>query len=108
VPRTMSPQLLELVAARFKVLADPARLRLLSALRPGERSVTDLVAETGLSQANTSKHLALLHSLGFVRRRKEGLFTYYALGDKDIFKLCDLMCGRIEAEMEGRAVLLAR
>ena len=108
MPREMSPQLLELVADRFKVLADPARLRLLSALRPGERTVTELVEETGLSQANTSKHLSLLHARGFVRRRKDGLFTYYALRDKEIFRLCDLMCGRIEAELEGHAELLAR
>jgi DNA-binding transcriptional ArsR family regulator len=104
----MTPQLLELVAQRFKVLSDPARLRILSALRPGERSVTELVEDTGLSQANTSKHLSMLHALGFVKRRREGAFTYYALGDKDIFRLCDLMCGRIEAELAGRARLLSR
>lgn len=106
--RTMTPHLLELVAERFKVLADPARLRILSALRPGERTVTELVEATGLSQANTSKHLAMLHALGFVKRRKEGLFTYYALGDKDIFRLCDLMCGRIEAELAERQKALKR
>jgi ArsR family transcriptional regulator len=90
--------MLELVAARFKVLSDPARLRILSALRPGEQTVSELVEETGLSQANTSKHLAQLHTLGFVRRRRDGAFVYYALADRDIFRLCDLMCGRIAAE----------
>ncbi len=99
---TMNPELMNLVADRFKALADPARLRILSALRSGERSVTDLVDETGLGQANASKHLALLFSLGFVKRRKEGLFTFYALADKDIFRLCDIMCGRIDAETSAR------
>lgn len=108
VPRTMSPELLELVADRFKVLADQARLRILSVLRDGEQSVTDIVDRTGLSQANVSKHLSLLHHVGFVRRRKEGLYTYYALADKDVFRLCDVMCGRIEAEVSGRARMLAR
>lgn len=104
--KSMSPELLTLVAERFKALADPARLRLLNALRPGEMTVGDLVDATELSQANVSKHLSHLHTLGFVRRRKEGLFVYYALMDKDIFRLCDVMCGRIEAELKDREKLL--
>ncbi len=101
--KSMSPELLTLVAERFKALADPARLRLLHAMRPGEQTVGDLVEATALSQANVSKHLAQLHALGFVKRRKEGLYVYYALADNDIFRLCDVMCGRIEAELEYRA-----
>jgi ArsR family transcriptional regulator len=100
--KTMSPELISLVADRFKALGDPARLRILNALRSGERAVSDLVDETGLSQANVSKHLAILHALGFVKRRKEGLFVYYALADRHIFRLCDVMCGRIEAELDAR------
>ncbi|MDP1860760.1 MAG: metalloregulator ArsR/SmtB family transcription factor [Gemmatimonadaceae bacterium] len=100
--RTMSPELITLVSERFKALSDPARLRLLSALRPGDQSVGALVEQTGLSQANASKHLALLHALGFVRRRKEGLFVHYSLADQGIFRLCDLMCGRIESEVKAR------
>jgi DNA-binding transcriptional ArsR family regulator len=106
MPKSMSPELLTLVAERFKALADPARLRLLNALRPGERTVGELVEETELSQANVSKHLAQLHTLGFVRRRKEGLFVFYSLADKDIFRLCDVMCGRIEAELRDREKIL--
>jgi DNA-binding transcriptional ArsR family regulator len=106
MPRTMTPELLDLVADRFKALADPARLRLLSALRGGERTVSELVEATDLSQANTSKHLALLHALGFVNRRREGSWTYYSLGDRDVMRLCDLMCGRIEAEVQRRVRML--
>jgi DNA-binding transcriptional ArsR family regulator len=101
--RTAMPEeLTALVAERFKALSDPARIRLLSALRGGERSVGDLVDETGLAQANVSKHLARLHHLGFVSRRRDGLFTLYKLADKDVLKLCDLMCGRIETEANTR------
>jgi ArsR family transcriptional regulator len=85
------------VAERFRALGEPARLRILNALRGGEAAVTELVEATGLSQANLSKHLQLLHSVGFVTRRKEGQFVYYALADQDIFLLCDLMCGRLPA-----------
>jgi DNA-binding transcriptional ArsR family regulator len=104
--KSMSPELLTLVAERFKALSDPARLRLLNALRPGELTVGELVDATDLSQANVSKHLAQLHTLGFVRRRKDGLFVYYSLADKEIFRLCDLMCGRIESELKDREKLL--
>lgn len=103
---TMSPELMALVADRFKALGDPARLSILSALRRGERTVTEMVSATELSQANVSKHLALLLRLGFVRRRRSGPYTYYALADRGVFKLCDVMCGRIENELEkhSRAV----
>jgi DNA-binding transcriptional ArsR family regulator len=104
---SMTPELLELVARRFKALAEPVRLQILSALQRGELTVGELVEETGLGQANVSKHLQLLHGLGFVRRRKEGLFVYYALADRTVFALCDTMCGRLEAEVKSRRKLLA-
>ncbi len=97
----MSPELMELVAARFRALGEPARLQIISSLRRGEQSVNDLVDETGLGQANVSKHLQILHSLGFVGRRKEGLFVYYRLADTSVFRVCDIMCGRIESRMRG-------
>ncbi|MEK7401550.1 MAG: metalloregulator ArsR/SmtB family transcription factor [Gemmatimonadota bacterium] len=107
--RSLDPQLMRLVAARFKVLAEPARLAILDALRAGEMTVTDLVDITTLGQANLSKHLQLLHSHGFVKRRKDGLFTYYAVANRDVYRLCDVMCGHLEAEATARRKLaLAR
>lgn len=83
------------VAERFRALGEPARLRILDTLRRGELTVGELVEKTQLNQANLSKHLQLLHSLGFVGRSKRGLFVYYRLTDEDVFRLCDVMCGRI-------------
>lgn len=103
----LTPRMLELVAERFKVLAEPARLELLNHLRSGEMTVSDLVEESGLAQANVSKHLRLLHSAGFVTRRKDGLFVYYALADRRVFQLCDIMCERLDAETRARRRLLA-
>ncbi len=100
--RKMSADVMALVAERFKALSEPARLQILSGLRGGERSVTELVASTGLGQANVSKHLQALLAAGFVERRKEGLFAYYALADTDVFTLCDIMCGRLDAELSNR------
>lgn len=98
--------LMEKIADRFKVLGDSNRLRILNALRPGERSVSDLVEATELGQANVSKHLQILHSHGFVGRRKEGLYSLYCLADDDVFTLCDLMCGRLASEHAAEAKLL--
>lgn len=100
-------EVLELIAGRFKALAEPTRLRILNELRDGEQNVSDLVDLTGLTHANLSKHLQLLHAHGFVARRREGLFVYYALADKDVFHLCDIMCGRMAAESSARQKLLA-
>lgn len=102
----LTSEVLGLVAERFKALAEPARLELLSCLRAGERSVSELVEETGFGQANVSKHLQLLHAMGFVTRRRDGMFVRYALADRRVFQLCDLMCDRIEAETRARHRLL--
>lgn len=103
----LTPEVLELIADRFKVLAEPVRLQILSSLRNGERTVGDLVLETSLGQANVSKHLQILHALEFVHRRKEGLFVYYSLADDRVFELCDIMCGRLEEELKTRRKVLA-
>ena len=104
--RRHSPEVLGLIAERFRVLAEPARLRLLNVLLEGERSVSELVAETGLNQANVSKHLALLRSTGFVERRKEGLYAFYSIADPSVGVLCEIMCGRLEAQAAETNALL--
>lgn len=105
--RTLTPELLTIIAARFKVLAEPARLAILNALREGELTVSELVDGTGMGQANVSKHLQLLHAQGFVKRRKDGTFTYYAVADRGVFRLCDAMCGHLEAEATARRRIVA-
>lgn len=92
---------LELVAARFRVLAEPARLRILQSLQAGELPVGALVEQLDLQQANVSKHLQLLHRAGLVERRREGLQVIYRIADPSIFQLCDLVCGSLEAQLEG-------
>jgi ArsR family transcriptional regulator len=103
----MTPEVMTLVAARFKALADPARLLILDALRDGELTVGDLVDATDLNQANVSKHLKQLHDFGFVKRRKDGLFVYYSLADRKVLQLCAIMCDRLEMEAKKRRKVLA-
>ena len=104
----LTPDTIELIAERFRALGEPARLQLMSELRGGERTVGELVDATGGATGNVSKHLRLLHAAGFVTRRKEGQFVYYGLAGDDVFRLCDIMCGRIETEAERRRRAFAR
>ena len=103
----LTPELIRLIAGRFKALAEPARLQILNCLRNGELTVTELVDETGLGQANVSRHLQSLYSSGFVARRKEGLFVYYFFADDAVLNLCDIMCGRIEQELNAQRKAVA-
>lgn len=95
----LSEAALELVARRFAVLAEPMRLRLVQALFDGEMNVNALVALTGGTQANISRHLQTLTQAHILSRRKEGLQVYYAIADPSIYKLCELVCGSIEKQL---------
>ena len=106
--KALTGDLLALVAERLRALAEPARLQLLNELRRGERTVTELVERSGLGQANVSKHLQLLLAAGFVDRRKEGLYTWYRIADEDVFRICEIMCGRLEVEARSRRQLAGR
>jgi DNA-binding transcriptional ArsR family regulator len=88
----LSSEALALIAQRFRALADPTRLALLQALFERERTVQELGTVAGASQANTSKHLALLLEQGLVGRRRDGLFTRYRIADPTLERLCRLVC----------------
>lgn len=103
-----TPQLLVQVARRFRALGEPARLAILHALQRGERTVSELVEATGFLQGTLSKHLQTLHDAGFVRRRRDGQFVYYALADEHVLALCEQMCGRIEDEADAAREILRR
>lgn len=105
-PTALSEHALELIAARFRVLGELSRLKLLIALHAGPLNVTALVEDTGLSQANASKHLQTLVEAGLLARRKEGLNVVYSIADPTIFDLCDKVCGGVRTHLEKRARVL--
>lgn len=105
-PTALSPEAIELVAARFKLLAEPMRLRLLQALHDGERNVTQLVEASGATQANVSKHLGLLCDAGILRRRKAGMHVFYGIADPMVFELCTLVCSRLYEDLARKVTHL--
>jgi len=95
--------MLELIAQCFRALGEPMRLQLLMALQEGERTVGELVAEHRTSQANISKHLQVLVGVGLLRRRKQGLNVFYAIGDPSIFSMCDMVCGSLKRHLDAQS-----
>jgi DNA-binding transcriptional ArsR family regulator len=98
-PHPLPDPLVELLAQRFRVLAEPMRIKLLDHLRDGEASVGQLQAALGASQQNLSKHLGILHAAGIVSRTKQGNRTLYAISDPTVFELCDHVCGGLRRQV---------
>ncbi|MGK2858970.1 MAG: ArsR/SmtB family transcription factor [Thermoanaerobaculia bacterium] len=99
----MTTESLGLVAGRFKVLAEPLRLRLLQSLERGELSVGKLAESLGTTQPNVSKHLRILQDAGLVARRQEGNTVWYSISDPSVYQLCDLVCNSLRDRLEAQA-----
>ena len=64
------------------------RLKILHAICNAERSVSAIVAATGATQTNVSRHLALMHQAGVVSRRRDGSAVYYRVADPEFVEIC--------------------
>lgn len=86
VSRKCDPKqaLFEQLARVARALASATRLELLDYLAQGERTVDALARISGLSVANTSKHLQQLRQAGLVLARKDGLHVYYSMSGDDV------------------------
>lgn len=101
--KNMSPEALNLVAARFKTLSEPLRLRILNLLQSGEKSVGELTEATETSQPNVSKHLRILQEAGIVKRHQTGNTVFYSIADESIFTLCEVVCTSLEERFKIQA-----
>ena len=72
------------LAEFFKIFGDPARLRILKALQPGDISVGDLAAFVDMSQSAVSHQLRILKQARVARVRREGKNSFYSLDDEHI------------------------
>ena len=78
-PHPLADPLADVIAQRFRVLAEPTRIKLLDRLREGDATVSQLQAALGASQQNVSKHLGILDSAGMVARAKDGNHVRYSI-----------------------------
>jgi ArsR family transcriptional regulator len=95
------------VAGLFALLADPTRLRLLTALATGELCVCDLAAATGVNRSTVSHQLRTLREGRLVRARREGRVVFYALDDdhvRDLLAMGSAHAAEVDhaAESTGR------
>ncbi len=95
----------QMVAARFKVLSEPLRLKILQNLEDGRLSVTDLSAAVASTQPNVSKHLRILQEAGLIARRQERNTVYYFIADESVFELCAVVCGSLREKFEGQSAV---
>lgn len=103
----LTPELAQLIARRFAVLGEPTRLRLLNLIHAQEEaSVGELVEATGSSQANISKHLAVLLGERMVARRREGSRALYRIADPTLMKLCDEVCTAVREQVRELSRLI--
>jgi DNA-binding transcriptional ArsR family regulator len=97
-----SPQLLEEYSQFFRLLSEPARLRLLCQLQQGPADVAALIEATGFSQSHISRQLGQLQRAGLVRcERDGGRMLWQADGDL-VDELCRLVQGRLRQRLEDQ------
>jgi DNA-binding transcriptional ArsR family regulator len=98
-------EVFETVARYFSILAEPARLRILHTICQQERSVGQIVEETGMTQTNVSRHLNMMYQSGALKRRREGAMTFYSVSDTTLTEVCRTVCLRVSAELDGNKAL---
>lgn len=106
IPQPLPTPLVELIAARFRVLGEPMRIRLLDHLRGGEATVSELQEGVGASQQNVSKHLRVLLDAGLVSRTQQGTSAVYAIADDGVFELCEQVCGGLRRQLSELDAIL--
>jgi DNA-binding transcriptional ArsR family regulator len=93
------------VAQYFGLLAEPTRLKIMHTICQDEHSVSAIVAATGATQTNVSRHLALMLQAGVVSRRREGNTVYYRVADAEFVEICRTVCVRIAGRIEEQKPL---
>jgi DNA-binding transcriptional ArsR family regulator len=102
----LSPAAVDLIAARFRILGEPLRIRILQELQGGEKNVSELVEAVGSTQPNVSKHLRILQDAGIVGRRQDGNLVYCYVADESVLSLCDAVCSSIGDRLTREAKLV--
>jgi DNA-binding transcriptional ArsR family regulator len=107
LPHPLPDDLVELIARRFRAIAEPMRIRLLDRLRDGEATVGELSEALSASQQNVSKHLAVLADAGILGRRKDGNHVYYRIVDEGVLILCENVCGSVQEQLRSLSELVS-
>ncbi len=89
-----------------QMLSNPTRLKILEELKDGEKTVSDLVSEVGVRQANLSQHLAELRKRNLVKNRRDGANVYYKVAYPEVVEACNLMREVVYKQLSERQELV--
>jgi ArsR family transcriptional regulator len=81
----------ELQAEICKILSSPKRIEIISALKDGEKTVTELVDILETPKANVSQHLTVMRLKGILKGRRDGVNIYYSIANPKVVQACNLM-----------------
>jgi ArsR family transcriptional regulator, virulence genes transcriptional regulator len=81
----------ELQADICQTLANPKRLQIVSLLKGGEMSVSEIVRTMAIPKANASQHLSIMRQKGLIISRRDGTTIYYRLASSKITEACSIM-----------------
>jgi ArsR family transcriptional regulator, lead/cadmium/zinc/bismuth-responsive transcriptional repressor len=94
----ISTKELDRLALTFKIMGDPTRLSIITALRGGEMCVCDIAAYIGISESAVSHQLRRLRELSLVRSRRDGQVLYYSLDDDHVLDLVNVGLEHVREE----------
>lgn len=91
----------------FAALANPVRHELMHVLCEAPRTPSELALLLGVTRPNVSQHLAVLHRVGLVHRRRQGSRVYWSIVDPRLSEACALFDEVLAPELLKRAQMLA-
>lgn len=97
---SLDDHVFESVAELFSLLSTPIRLKIINAVRDGEKNVSELLQQIETTQPNMSQHLSTLYRTGILGRRREGTQVYYRLQSERVATLCNAVCAQVAMEMD--------
>jgi ArsR family transcriptional regulator len=92
----------------LQALSDETRLRIIDALKKGERCVCEIYPALGKSQSLISEHLRVLREANILDSRRDGRRIIYFISDQRIAKLCQELDEIVSMRVKERAEALAR
>ena len=95
-------------AEMCQVLSHPKRLEVINVLRDGEKSVTELAQELGLTVGNLSQHLSMMKERRILLSKKEGNMVYYRISNPKLVRCFDMMREMLFDQIRQDAALLEK
>ena len=98
----MENELFDMHAELCKTISDPKRLKILYLIGNKEKSVSEIVKQSGFRQANVSQHLAILRQKGVVIGRRKGKSIEYSVAFPKMVKACNLIREVLDEQAEQK------